>query len=39
MFHETLFSRHERIFVVIGAVVLSVLISIGLFALTAIFVI
>lgn len=39
MFHETLFSRHERVFVVIGAVVLSVLISIGLFALTAVLVV
>jgi hypothetical protein len=36
MFNETLFSRHERAFVVIGIIVASVLISFGLFALVAI---
>lgn len=33
MFNETLFSRHERAFVIIGMIVTSVLISFGIFTI------
>lgn len=35
MFNETLFGRHERTFVTIGIIIISVLISFGIFAVVA----